>query len=127
MGSDYYNSKTLKICIIGGDKEIIEKIFPNELTLPKVVDDLYTTRRRHQNIEAKDYNTGNSSKYKINWEGYIFPNMNDDNEDTIMETILNNFSGYQKKIPMKKKKKKHQKIISSLNLALIISNVFLIT
>ena len=65
MGSDYYNSKTLKICIIGGDKEIIEKIFPNKFTPPKVVDDLYTTRRRHQNIEAKDYNTGNYSKYKI--------------------------------------------------------------
>ena len=42
-----------------------------------------------QNIEAKDFTAVvNSSSYQIKWESYIFPNMTDENEESITETIL---------------------------------------
>ena len=91
MGYDYDNSKVIKICIIGGSKEIIEKIFPDNMSVPK--DAKYAKRKLYQKIEAKDYVTGNSSKYKIYWEAFIFPNLTNENEESIMKSILFNIFG----------------------------------
>ena len=85
MGYDFDNSKVLKICVIGGSEEIINKIFPNNLGTQK---DIQCKKRNlYKDIEAKDYDTGKSAKYKVNWEAYIFPNLTDDNEESIMDTI----------------------------------------
>ena len=91
MGYDYDNSKVIKICIIGGSKEIIEKIFPDNISVPK--DAKYAKRKLYQKIEAKDYVTGNSSKYKIYWEAFIFPNLTNENKEIIMKSILFNIFG----------------------------------
>ena len=91
MGYDYDNSKVIKICIIGGSKEIIEKIFPDNMSVPK--DAKYAKRKLYQKIEVKDYVTGNSSKYKIYWEAFIFPNLTNENEESIMKSILFNIFG----------------------------------
>ena len=48
----------------------------------------YIKRKRCQNIEAKDFTSVNSSSYQIKWESYIFPNITDENEESITETIL---------------------------------------
>jgi GTP-binding protein EngB required for normal cell division len=85
MGYDFDNSKVLKICVIGGSEEIINKIFPNNLGIQK---DIQCKKRNlYKDIEAKDYNTGKSAKYKVNWEAYIFPDLTDDNDESIMDTI----------------------------------------
>ena len=83
MGYDYDSSNIIKICVIGGSKELINKLFPNSLK-----DDKYTKRKLTQKIEAKDFQTGKSSKYKINWEAYIFENMTDETEDDILHSII---------------------------------------
>ena len=88
MGFDYDSSNKIKICVIGGSKELIQKLFPDSLK-----DDKYTKRKRTENIEAKDFQTGKSANYKINWEAYIFQNMTDETEEEIMNSIIYDIFG----------------------------------
>ena len=88
MGYDYDSSNLIKICVIGGSKEIIQKLFPDSIK-----NDKYTKRKLTKKIEAKDFQTGKSSNYKINWEAYIFQNMTDETEEEIMNSILYDIFG----------------------------------
>ena len=86
MGNDIDKSKVLKICVIGGNDEIIKKIFPNNLGTQKGIQ--CVKRNLYKDIEVKDYNTGKSSNYKVNWEAFIFPNLTEENEESIMDKIF---------------------------------------
>jgi hypothetical protein len=55
MGYDFDNSKIIKVCVIGGKKELINKIFPDSLEVPKNAQ--YKKRRLYKNIEGKDFIT----------------------------------------------------------------------
>ena len=75
MGYDYDSSNLIKICIIGGSKELIQKLFPDSIK-----DDKYTKRKLTKKIEAKDFLTGKSSNYKIYWEAHLIQNMTDETQ-----------------------------------------------
>ena len=67
-GFDYDSSTTIKICVIG-EKE-------NELK-----------------NWSKRFFDRKIANYKINWEAYIFPNLTDETEDSIMNSILSDIFG----------------------------------
>ena len=105
MGYDYDNSQIIKICVIGGSQEIIQNLFPDKIDSKKK-NTLYIKRKKTQNIDAKDFISGKSANYKINWEAYIFKNMTDKTENSIMKTILFDIFGIpEEEIHFKNKKK----------------------
>lgn len=86
MGNNYEDSKTIKICLIGGSNGIIEKLFPD--TIISTNNAQYTKRKKIQNIEAKISVSGKSSNYQIKWEAYIFPNITAENEENAINQVL---------------------------------------
>ena len=50
MGYDHDYSHKIKICVIGGSKEIIKYLFPDSIK-----DDKYIKRKRTQKVDAKDF------------------------------------------------------------------------
>ena len=88
MGYDHDYSHKIKICVIGGSKEIIKYLFP-----VSIKDDKYIKRKRTQKVDAKDFISQKSSTYEIYWEAYIFQNMTDETEESTMDSILYDIFG----------------------------------
>ena len=109
MGNDYDGSQIIKICVIGGSNEIIKNLFPDTIKSTN-----YIKRKRTQKIEAKDFISEKSTNYKINWEAYIFQNMTDETEESIMNSILYDIFG----IPQEEKNydENQKKLISKNNI-----------
>ena len=63
-------------------------LFPDSIK-----DNKYTKRKRIQKIGAKDFVTRKLANYKINREAYIIPNLTDETEDIIMNSILADIFG----------------------------------
>ena len=51
MGYNYDNTKTIKICVIGGSNEIIKKLFPDTIKSPNDVQ--YIKRKRCKILKLK--------------------------------------------------------------------------
>ena len=92
MGGANYVRK-LTIITIGGDKNIINQLFPEFIEDSNKSKIKYTKRQRKENHSAKKYEWGTTKDIKIDifWESYNFPDINQDNENDIIELIENLF------------------------------------
>ncbi len=78
MSSNYNNTiSTLKIYIIGGEDDILNKIFPKEIQN----NSLYKKRILEDNSKEK-------IKDIIYWEAFIYPNLTKENLDNIFNSLI---------------------------------------
>ena len=113
MGNKIDNSKSIKICLIGGDELIINNLFPYSMSVEEKVD--YKKRNYHKNIEAKNYISEKSEFYSIYWESYIFPKITNDNGEKTINTIFHEIFEipYDKENNEKNEKKVEKKILNN--------------
>ena len=110
MGGANYLRK-LTIITIGGDKNIINQLFPEFI---KDIEDSnkskikYTKRQRKEKHSAKKYDWGTTKDIKIDifWESYNFPDINQNNEEDMMELIEKLFNIKDEEKETKKDKEK---------------------
>ena len=118
MGNKIDNSKSIKICLIGGDEQIINDLFPYSMSVEEKVD--YKKRNYHKNIEAKNYISEKSEFYSIYWESYIFPKITNDNGEKTIKTIFHEiFEIPDDKENNEKNEKKVEKKILNNNVIII--------
>ena len=107
MGGVNYARK-LTIITIGGNKNIINQLFPEFIEDSNKSKIKYTKRQRKEKHSAKKYDWGTTKDIKIDifWESYNFPDINQNNEEDMMELIEKLFNIKDEEKETKKDKEK---------------------
>ena len=107
------NDPLLNVLVIGGEKEIINQIFPTSL----LNEDIYEIRKFEKYIECFKENEEEEKKNQyIKWKGYIYPEINDANFEKIFESLKEKIMKNHKNIILKFGKKNSNYIIDYMNL-----------
>ena len=86
MGGLVSNKKSfpIKVFVFGNKNNIHEKIFPEKL---KDKFDRFEQRKYKKEMEFKENETGKQLSEKIEWDAILYPDINDENIETIFESL----------------------------------------